>query len=295
MQSRKHIICFSSDNCYSTISFAPCSASSLIKSCQSLTIRTHVRLRPPFWRTGFIRIYTSFLNLEGKEFYSILLLLLPIRLVGTDVGAKKRFLFSQTKTAQTFRPNSRFQPFTSNWMAVFYKKQYFHFSLNRLQMTRKTRPLSTYPWPLSSADSGIRFFPKTLDLVGSPLVPPTQCLPLPGASDYREHQHHCSPFKLVRTVGEAGYYWTHSSNIQTYRVWKASIQNILTTNATCLCSTHLLAATLLVGDTMDPLPWENWTIEPYLVGRFAPKLMRCSYVERKQQILTTKLGLFLET
>ena len=46
---------------------------------------------------------------------------------------------------------------------------------------------------------------------------------------------------------------------------------------------------------MDLLPLENWTIEPYLVGGVSPKLMRCSYEERKQQILTTKLGLFLET
>jgi hypothetical protein len=31
----------------------------------------------------------------------------------------------------------------------------------------------------------------------------------------------------------------------------------------------------------------------FFVGRFSPKLMRCSYVKRKQQILT-KLGLFLD-
>lgn len=58
--------------------------------------------------------------------------------------------------------------------------------------------------------------------------------------------------------------------------------------------TYLLAVLCGAQDHGGLCSLENWANSSYFVGRFSPKLMRCSYMTRKQQILTTN-SLFIET
>lgn len=105
----------------------------LVKFCQSLTIRTSLRLRPPFEKASFIRQYTSFLNLGKNIFYWILFL-------STLLFSTKYFCSLKPRKAQTYsRSPLRFH---SNGMILFYRKSYFNFLLNQFHMTEKRKPLS---------------------------------------------------------------------------------------------------------------------------------------------------------